>query len=213
MTDTHSMLPLHGERGNTWTHLIGTLFALSSIWMVWPAVGQSWQMTLGVAFFIAGMSLMFLCSTVYHWIHPGPAKRILRKCDHISIYVMIACSYSPLCIGVVGGTLGWAAFALQWAIVAVGSYFKIKALGRHPRLSLAAYLVMGWSVVFIARPVMERLTAVQLSLLLAEGILYSAGTYFYAHDSRPHFHAVWHLFVLLGAMAHWATVLAIIAGW
>ena len=208
----HSMLPLPSERGNTWTHLAGTLFALSSIWMIWPSVKLGWQMAMGVAFFITGMFLMFLSSTVYHWLHPGLAKNILRKCDHISIYVMIACSYTPICIGVVGGTLGWTAFALQWAMVAAGAYFKVQCLGRYPRLSLLAYLVMGWSIVFIAKPVLDGLTPLQPSLLLADGIFYSAGTYFYAHDSRPHFHAVWHVFVMLGAMAHWSAILAIVLG-
>lgn len=206
------LMPLPGERGNAWTHLAGMLLALAGAWVVGPAAQWGRAMALGVGLFVGGMALMFLCSTAYHWLRPGRAKRVLRKCDHISIYVMIACSYSPICLGVVGGRLGRAVFALLWAVVAVGAFFKIKALGRHPRLSLAAYLVMGWSVVFMARPVVERLTALELCLLLAEGVFYSAGTYFYAHDSRPHFHAVWHVFVLLGAAAHWATVLAIVAG-
>ena len=100
------------EKGNTWTHLVGVVFALSSIWMVWPACRISWQMAMGVLFFIVGMFLMFLSSTIYHWLPEGRAKRILRKCDHISIYVMIVCSYTPLCIGVVGGWTGWTLFAI-----------------------------------------------------------------------------------------------------
>ena len=65
------------EQGNTWTHLVGAVFALSSIWMVWPAASKSWQMTFGVIFFIAGMFLMFLSSTLYHWVKPGMAKNVL----------------------------------------------------------------------------------------------------------------------------------------
>lgn len=65
------------EQGNTWTHLVGAVFALSSIWMVWPAAGKSWQMAFGVIFFIAGMFLMFLSSTLYHWVKPGMAKNVL----------------------------------------------------------------------------------------------------------------------------------------
>ena len=87
-----NIFPSKEELGNTWTHLIGVIFALSSIWMVWPAIDTSWQMAFGVFFFIIGMFLMFLSSTIYHWVRPGVAKEILRKCDHSSIYVMIACS-------------------------------------------------------------------------------------------------------------------------
>lgn len=203
-------LPSKEELGNTWTHLIGVIFALSSIWMVWPAINTSWQMAFGVFFFIVGMFLMFLSSTIYHWVRPGVAKNILRKCDHISIYVMIACSYTPICVGVIGGWLGWLVFGFLWAVALIGSIAKIVALGKHPRLSLAMYLVMGWSVLIIFPKVMEKLSPLSLTFLIAEGILYTAGTYFYAHDKLPHYHAIWHIFVLLGAIAHWSVILTIL---
>lgn len=202
--------PSKAEQGNTWTHLVGVIFALSSIWMVWPAVHIGWQMAFGVIFFIVGMFLMFLSSTIYHWVRPGFAKQILRKCDHISIYVMIACSYTPICVGVVGGWLGWLVFGLQWFVVLVGTGVKIFALGKHPRLSLAIYLIMGWSVLFIFPTVLERLSTMTLVCLFCEGFFYTAGTYFFAHDDRSHYHAIWHVFVLLGAMAHWSAVLTIL---
>lgn len=201
------------EKGNTWTHLIGVVFALSCIWMVWPAVSLGWRWAMGVLFFIVGMFLMFLSSTIYHWLKPGIAKNILRKCDHISIYVMIACSYTPICIAVVGGWIGWVTFGLLWAVVIAGTVYKIVAMGKYPRLSLALYLVMGWSIVFIAKPVFESLSVLSMSLIFAEGLLYTAGTYFFTKDSKPHFHAIWHVFVLLGAVAHWSAILTIMLGY
>lgn len=206
------ILPSSQERGNTWTHLIGAVFALSSIWEVWPAARLGWEWTMGILFFIVGMFLMFLSSTVYHWVWPGVAKRVLRKCDHISIYVMIACSYTPICIAVIGGWIGWTVFGILWAMVIAGTVYKIVAIGRYPKVSLALYLIMGWSVVLVAQPVIERLSSLVLLMLLAEGVFYTSGTYFFAHDSRRHYHAVWHVFVLLGAMAHWTAILLIILG-
>ena len=203
-------LPLREEKGNTWTHLVGAVFALSSVRMVWRAVHRGWQMAMGVIFFIVGMFLMFLASTVYHWVHPGMAKRILRKCDHISIYVMIACSYTPICIGVVGGWVGWLVFGVLWAMVIGGTVYKIVAIDRWPRLSLLLYLAMGWCVLFIFPTVVSHLSKLSIVLLLCEGFFYTAGTYFFANDSRRHFHAVWHIFVLLGAMSHWSVVLTIL---
>ena len=197
------------ERGNSVTHLIGVLFALSSIWMVGPAALLGWRWSMGVLFFIVGMFLMFLSSTIYHYLPPGRARDLMRRCDHISIYVMIACSYTPICVAVVGGMVGWTVFAIMWAVALVGSVYKIVAIGRYPRLFLALYLLMGWSVVFIAKPVYERLSPLSLLLLLTEGLLYTSGTYFYAHDSRRHYHTVWHIFVLLGALAHWGAILTI----
>lgn len=201
------------EKGNTWTHLIGVVFALSCIWMVWPAVSLGWRWAMGVLFFIVGMFLMFLSSTIYHWLKPGIAKNILRKCDHISIYVMIACSYTPICIAVVGGWIGWVTFGLLWAVVIAGTVYKIVAMGKYPRLSLALYLVMGWSIVFIAKPVFESLSVLSMFFIFAEGLLYTAGTYFFTKDSKPHFHAIWHVFVLLGAIAHWSAILTIMLGY
>lgn len=137
-------------------------------------------MAMGVIFFIAGMFLMFLSSTVYHMVPPGRVKMALRKCDHISIYVMIACSYAPICIGVVGGWLGWTVFALQWLFVAVGVVYKLVALGRWPRLSLGLYLFMGWSGVFIARSVYMRMSMPAIGCLLAEACFTRPG-----HTSSP----------------------------
>lgn len=205
---TH-FLPSKEEQGNTWTHLIGVVFALSSIWMVWPAIKTGWQMAFGVFFFIVGMFLMFLSSTIYHWLRPGMAKDILRKCDHISIYVMIACSYTPICVGVIGGWLGWLVFGFLWFVALVGSIVKIVAIGKHPKLSLAMYLVMGWSVLFIFPTVWAKLSTLSLVFLFCEGILYTVGTYFFANDKRPHYHAIWHIFVLLGAIAHWSVILTL----
>ncbi len=201
------------EKENTLTHLIGVVFALSSIWMVWPAVSLGWRWAFGVLFFIVGMFLMFLSSTLYHLLPPGLAKNILRKCDHISIYVMIACSYTPICIAVVGGWIGWVTFGLLWAVVIAGTVYKIVAMGKYPKLSLALYLTMGWSIVFIAKPVFERLSLLSMLLIFAEGLLYTAGTYFFAKDSKRHFHAIWHIFVLLGAIAHWSAILTIMLGY
>ena len=202
--------PIKTELGNTWTHLTGAIFALSSIWLVWLAADVGWQMAFGVICFIVGMFFMFLSSTVYHWVREERVKNILRKFDHISIYVMIACSYTPILIGVVGGWLGWTVFAFQWLVVIGGIFYKIYAIGRWPRLSLAIYLIMGWSIVLIAKPVVKALMPETLWLLLAEGIAYTAGTYFFAHDDRPHYHAIWHVFVLLGALAHWGAVLTLL---
>ncbi|MBO5795031.1 MAG: hemolysin III family protein, partial [Bacteroides sp.] len=135
---------------NTLTHLVGVLFTLSMAWLILKlSYEANWKHAFGVTFFTCGMLIMYACSTLYHWWKPGKGKRVLRLLDHIGIYIMIASSYTPICIGVVGGALGWVVFGLLWAVAIGGTFYKIFLLGRYPRLSLILYLMMGWSVVLI----------------------------------------------------------------
>lgn len=196
---------------NTLTHLGGVVFTLATAWII-LRLGYTggWKNAFGTTFFTCGMLLMYAASTLYHWWTPGRTKQRLRVFDHISIYVMIAASYTPVCIGVVGGALGWTVFGVLWGLVAAGAVYKITAIDRYPRLSLLFYLVMGWTFVFVARPVCERLSAEAMGWLFAEGFFYTAGTYFFAHDRRRYYHGVWHVFVLLGSVAHWLAMLAVL---
>lgn len=189
---------------NTLTHAAGVLFAAVVAATIIPqAVSQGWRAVFGMAVFAGGMLFMFACSTLYHWWLPGRGKHRWRVCDHTSIYVMIAASYTPVCVGVVGGLHGWLVFGALWGVTLAGVVYKILGTGRWPRLSLAIYLAMGWSIVFVAVPVFERMSAAMLSLIAAEGIFYTAGTWFFAHDNRRFHHGIWHLFVLAGAVCHW----------
>lgn len=200
------------ELHNTITHLIGVISAASLMWiLIILAIPQGWQWMMGVLFLGIGTVLMYAFSTAYHWTHVGKAKQVMRILDHIGIYIMIASSYTPICIGLVGGWLGWTVFGIMWAVVIGGAFYKIKALGKYPRLSLSLYLFMGWSVLFIAKPVFEQLTLTAALTLVAEGLLYTAGTWFFTHDHKPFYHAIWHVFVLLGSVCHWAAIIIILS--
>ena len=200
------------ERFNTFTHLGGMLFTLGAAWIILKLGYESnWKNAFGTTTFTCGMLLMYAASTLYHWAMPGKAKRRLRIFDHISIYVMIAASYTPICIGVVGGALGWTVFGILWGVALGGAVYKLTAMDRYPRLSLFLYLLMGWSFIFMAEPVCSRLPSRALCAILAEGLFYTSGTWFFAHDSKPYFHGVWHIFVLLGSVAHWLAILFILS--
>ncbi len=197
---------------NTLTHLLGVVLTLSLAWVIIRlGYRAGWEHAFGVTFFTSGMLLMFASSTLYHWWLPGKGKHYLRIFDHIGIYVMIAASYTPICVGVVGGALGWIVFGLLWLVAIGGAFYKITAINKYPRLSLLIYLAMGWSVVFIAEPVFHKLSVSALWCILAEGIFYTSGTYFFTHDYKPFYHAVWHVFVLLGAMCHWTAIVVILS--
>lgn len=200
------------ERFNTLTHLAGVVFTLIAAWFILRLSYQAgWKNAFGTTFFTCGMLLMYAASTLYHWWMPGRGKHCLRVLDHISIYVMIAASYTPICIGVVGGAVGWTVFGILWGVALGGAVYKIAALGRWPRLSLLLYLVMGWTFIFIAEPVCTRISTPALICLLFEGLFYTSGTYFFAHDSRRFYHGIWHIFVLLGSVSHWLAILFILS--
>ena len=193
------------EIANTWTHAVGVLGTLVVAYPLMAlAVTREWPMVFGMVLFLAGMLFMYTCSTVYHIATPGSeAKRIIRIYDHISIYVMIAGSYSPLCIGVLGGWMGWSLFGFLWACVIAGIVGKIRALGKHPNLSLILYLVMGWAALLVIVPLWKSLPHSAFFSILAEGIFYSIGAFFFSKDEQyAYFHAIWHVFILLGSLSH-----------
>lgn len=152
---------------------------------------------------------MFAASTLYHWW--------LRVRETASAYLRsYRYLYHDCCF--VYSYMYWGSWRCAWVDgirTALGygyrwGFYKITAINKYPRLSLIIYLVMGWSVVFIAEPVYSELSITPLLFILAEGLFYTSGTYFFSHDSRPYYHGIWHIFVLLGAICHWSTVLCIL---
>lgn len=194
------------EIANTLTHLTGMLLMPLALVLLMLKDNNSLTIFAIMVFCISGF-LMYTASTLYHWSLPGETKRILRYFDHINIYMLIAASYTPILLCAVGGVLGWIMFGVIWGIALLGTFFKIFFLGKYPKLSLALYLIMGWSIIIIAPSIWKNLSSTALIFLLLEGIFYSSGCYFYANDSKvSYYHAVWHLFVLGGTLSHLAAV-------
>lgn len=195
------------EKVNSLIHLTGVLLAPVMLILLLTTMSPEGRYNLFAAImFCSGVFLLYTASTIYHWALPGRLKRIFRYVDHINIYVLIAASYTPILVCAVGGVTGWTMFFALWTFVLLGAVYKIFFLTRWPRLSLGLYLLMGWSFVFIAVPAWQNLPASALLMILAEGIFYTSGSYFFVHDSRPYFHALWHIFVLLGTISHFAAV-------
>lgn len=196
------------ERANTWTHLLP---AVATLLIAWPLLRLSlhssalpvWMNVLGTALFLAGMLLMYVSSTLYHAVTAPVHKRRLRVFDHISIYVMIAGSYSVICLSVLRGWMGWTLFAFLWACVIAGIIGKFVALGKHPRLSLSLYLMMGWAALLVIWPMWQLMPRAAFWWVLAEGVFYTIGAYFFHGDEQhAYWHAIWHVFIILGALSH-----------
>ena len=161
-----------------------------------------------VSIFMCALFLMFLSSAIYHSMtFDTKQKQVMQILDHIFIYVAIAGSYTPIALSVIGGWQGIVVASLQWAMVIFGILYKSIAKRKIPKLSVAIYLVMGWSAIFVA-PMLIRNAHLGLQLLLlGGGVFYSAGVYFYAKKEKRFFHMVWHFFVNLGAVCHFLGVL------
>ena len=196
------------EKANTWTALLP---ALATIAIAWPLMERALQSQIsnfkfqivGTSLFLLGSFLMYFASTLYHVVVAPKAKARIRIFDHISIYVMIAGSYSPICLTVVCRWMGWSLFGFLWACVIAGVVGKIIALGKHPHLSLTLYLMMGWAALLVIWPMWQNMSHVAFTWVIAEGVFYTIGAYFFNKDEEHAFyHAIWHVFIILGSLSH-----------
>ncbi len=162
----------------------------------------------GASVFAGTMVLLYLISTLYHAWPEGRTKSFFKKMDHSAIFLFIAGSYTPFTLGVLGGPWGWTLFGLVWSIAALGVTLKAFDRLQHPWLSTGLYLLMGWLVVIAAVPLVERVPAPGLALLVAGGVTYSVGVIFFLLDSRWRYaHAIWHAFVAGGTGCHFFAIL------
>lgn len=208
MANTHTY-SRREEVANAVTHGIGAALSVAALTLL--IVYAAWKGTAlhVVSFTIYGsaMLLSFLSSTLLHSFPEGKVKKFFEIMDHSCIYLFIAGTYTPILFHVVQGTLGWVLFGIVWGIALVGIVFKSFYASKFLFTSTFLYIAMGWMIVFAWQPVVERLADAGLALLITGGVLYTAGTVFYMWRSFPYHHAVWHLFVLAGAVLHFFTIL------
>ncbi len=194
----------YGERFNAWTHLVGAVLAcIGALWLIVVAglQGDPWKI---VSFSIYGVTLLMLygISTLYHSTR-GRTKVIMRKLDHLSIYLLIAGSYTPFCLVSLRGPWGWSLFGVVWGLAVIGMLQEIKPRSEARVLSIVIYAVMGWIVLVAVNPLLRSLGAAGFAWLAAGGVFYTIGIVFFAFDRRyRHWHGIWHLFVIAGSTLH-----------
>lgn len=197
-----------GERLNSITHLIGAVAAAAGfvVLVVMAArQGDPWKI---VSFSIYGVTLLLLYtfSALYHSLR-GAAKKFFRKLDHLSIYLLIAGTYTPFTLVTLHGAWGWTLFGIIWTLAAIGMVLDSLPQQGSRVLPVVIYLVMGWSCLIALKPLLQALPAYGFAWLLAGGIFYTVGVIFYALDHRVrHFHGIWHLFVLAGSISHYVSI-------
>ncbi len=197
------------EIANAITSGIGTALSIAGlvVMVVYATqLGNVWHVV-SVTIFGIALILSHLSSTLYHAVHPPRAKSVLKVFDHLAIYVLIAGTYTPFTLVNLRGVWGWTLFTLIWALAVGGVLIKLTRLNNVKYLSTAFYVAMGWTVVLVIGPVIENVAMGGVWLLLAGGISYTVGVLFYAWNSMPYNHAIWHLFVIGGSVFHFFAVL------
>jgi hemolysin III len=202
------------ELAHVATHGLGIAASLVGIaWLVIAAAAAGagpWRVTGGVVFGVAAL-ILFTTSVAYHAASSPRLKPKLRLLDHSAIYLLIAGTYTPFALGVLGGAWGWTLFGLVWGLALVGILAKTTLGFRFHVSSVLLYLGMGWLGVIAARPLMQALTTQELAWIVAGGLAYTAGVPFYLWKKRRYTHAIWHLFVLAGVACHFVAVLGVMA--
>lgn len=197
------------EVANTVTAGIGaalSIAALSVLVSLAAIRGDVWRV---VSFSIFGTTLvlLYLAATLYHSFRSPRAKSVFQFIDHISIYLLIAGTYTPFMLVNLRGVWGWSLFGVIWGLAVAGIVFKTLFMGRFIALSTAIYLAMGWMILIALKPALASIPARGLLWILIGGCAYTVGVAVYAWKKMPYNHAVWHLFMLCGSICHFFAVL------
>lgn len=195
---------------NATAHGIGVLLGITALTLlvILCSIDGSTMKIVTCTIYGASMIFMFSASTFYHAVQGIRIKNFFKMLDHISIYFLIAATYTPVMLVKMGGEWGWSMFAVVWGLAAFGTVFKIFYIGRFETFSLSLYGVMGWLVLIALHPLLHALPAGGIIWLVAGGLCYTLGIFFYVMDSRYKFaHFLWHLLVLAGCICHFFAIL------
>ncbi len=200
------------------SHLSGAVLAIAAlVALVYLARGKPWHLS-GFAIYGAALVLLYLASALYHLL-PVSERGVerLRIFDRVGIYVLIAGTYTPICLVPLRGGWGWSLLGVVWGLALLGSLCEIAWRTAPAWVGVGLYVLMGWLIVLAVGPLMRTLTGAGLDWLVAGGLIYSAGTAIYA-TQRPRLwpgvfgaHDLWHLFVLGGSICHFVVMFRFVA--
>ena len=196
------------ERINISSHAIG--FILSIVALILLVIhanthGNIWH-TVSFGIFGTSLVILFAASTIYHSSKKPAIRRRMRIVDHASIYVLIAGTYTPYTLVTLNGSTGWVIFGISWGMALSGIILKLFFTGRYKTISTLMYIFMGWIIIFAIEPLIDNLSTNGLLWLVAGGLAYTMGAILYAIKKIKFNHAIFHLFVLIGAFCHFVSV-------
>ena len=196
------------EKWNVCTHALGLLLSvIGLILLIVKAINEESLLRL-ISFSIFGVSLIILytASTLFHNSKDPKRRRQLNIVDHASIYILIAGSYTPFALITLKGSLGWVIFGIVWGIAIIGIGLKLFYTGSFEKASTIAYVLMGWIVMIVIKPIINNISIEGFYWLLAGGISYTIGAVLYSIQKIKYNHAIFHVFVLGGSICHFITI-------
>jgi len=199
-------LTLGEEIANAVTHGVGAALSIAALVLLIISGfehGKAADIT-GAMIFGISMFFLYMMSTLCHafGLVEGTRRKVFRILDHSAIYVLIAGTYTPFCLSIIGGAQGYIILAIQWTLAAIGIVFRSVLYDRYTALHVAIYLVMGWMVVFFVKTIIPLVSTTGMVFLLAGGAFYTIGVIFYAIRMFKYHHMIWHLCVLAGTAFH-----------
>jgi hemolysin III len=207
-------LEVKRELTNSITHGIGILFGIAAIPLITALAVRSNNIPAIVGACIYGFCflMLFTFSTTYHGFQQPKVKQVLKIFDHISIYFLIAGTYTPFILNYLFNTTGILMLSLLWGLTLAGVVFKIFFVNKFNLLSTIIYVLMGWMLVWSGKDFFREMPVSVVILIIIGGVLYSIGVLFYLWRRWYWHHAIWHLFVLAAAICHYVAVLITVAG-
>ena len=151
---------------------------------------------------LLSLTLLYLASTLYHSFQDQQLKRFFRNLDHLSIFLLIAGTYTPVTLISLRGAWGRTLFGLIWSFAACGIVYELLFLGRYKWITLTIYLGMGWLAIIAIKPILTMAPIGLFWWILAGGLFYTVGVLFYVRKKMRYHHVWWHLFVLFGSACH-----------
>jgi len=189
---------------NTGSHALGILLGIVGTFLLLQQnTDKSAFAITGIVIYSFSIVLLYTASTAYHAIANPTLKKKFRILDHISIYFLIAGTYTPVALITLVEGNGWLIFYIVWGIALLGTILKLFFTGKYEILSLLLYLIMGWLIVFDFQNLLASTSSLGINLLMLGGAFYTVGILFYAIRKIPYNHFIWHLFVLGGSISHW----------
>ncbi|MCL2004553.1 MAG: hemolysin III family protein [Planctomycetaceae bacterium] len=196
------------------THAIGGYLGAAAVvllvlFAIWSDVQIPWKIVAG-SIFGAAIIILYSASTLYHAVTNYRMKKVFQSVDEMAIYIMIAATYTPFCLVILRQTnpvLSWTIFGTIWGMALLGILFKLFGKQQSKYVTPIPYLVMGWFGLVLIKPLIDNFAVGGFVWLILGGVLYSLGVVFYLWRNLPYNHAVWHVFVLAGTIAHFFCIL------